>query len=42
MTFSEKLIRLRRREGLSQEVLAEVLGVHSTRINPIDIAILPQ
>ena len=27
MTFSEKLIRLRRREGLSQEVLAEVLGV---------------
>ena len=27
MTFSEKLIRLRKREGLSQEVLAEVLGV---------------
>jgi DNA-binding XRE family transcriptional regulator len=27
MTFSEKLIRLRRREGLSQEALAEVLGV---------------
>ena len=27
MTFSEKLIRLRRREGLSQEVLAEVLSV---------------
>ena len=27
MTFSEKLIRLRRREGLSQEALAEALGV---------------
>ena len=27
MTFSEKLIRLRKREGLSQEALAEVLGV---------------
>ncbi len=27
MTFSEKLIRLRRREGLSQEALAETLGV---------------
>ena len=27
MTFSEKLIRLRKREGLSQEALAEILGV---------------
>lgn len=27
MTFSEKLCRLRRREGLSQEALAEALGV---------------
>ena len=27
MTFSEKLIRLRKREGLSQEALAEMLGV---------------
>ena len=27
MTFSEKLIRLRKREGLSQEALAETLGV---------------
>ena len=27
MTFSEKLIRLRKREGLSQEGLAEILGV---------------
>ena len=27
MTFSEKLIRLRRREGLSQEALAEALDV---------------
>ena len=27
MTFGEKLIRLRRREGLSQEALAEALGV---------------
>ena len=27
MTFSEKLVRLRRREGLSQEALAEALGV---------------
>jgi transcriptional regulator with XRE-family HTH domain len=27
MTFSGKLIRLRRRRGLSQEALAEVLGV---------------
>ena len=27
MTFGEKLVRLRRREGLSQEALAEVLGV---------------
>ena len=27
LTFSEKLIRLRRREGLSQEALAEALGV---------------
>ena len=27
MTFSEKLIRLRKRESLSQEALAEILGV---------------
>ena len=27
MTFSEKLIRLRKREGLSREALAEMLGV---------------
>ena len=27
MTFSEKLIRLRKREGLSQEALAEMLGI---------------
>ena len=27
MTFGEKLVRLRRREGLSQEALAEALGV---------------
>lgn len=27
MTFSKKLIRLRKREGLSQEALAEILGV---------------
>ncbi len=27
MTFAEKLVRLRRRDGLSQEALAEQLGV---------------
>ena len=27
MTFSEKLIRLRKREGLSQEALAEILSL---------------
>ncbi|WP_443662796.1 helix-turn-helix domain-containing protein [Dysosmobacter sp.] len=33
MTFSEKLVRLRRREGLSQEALAEALGVSRQAIS---------
>ena len=33
MTFSEKLVRLRRRDGLSQEALAEALGVSRQAIS---------
>ena len=33
MTFSEKLIRLRKREGLSQEALAEILGVYRQAVS---------
>ena len=30
MTLSEKLVRLRKREGISQEELASYLGQHRT------------
>ena len=33
MTFGEKLTRLRKREGLSQEALAERLGVSDKAVS---------
>ena len=36
MNFSEKLIRLRKREGISQEELAVAIGVTRKTINTVE------